>query len=196
MSWPTCTAALTAALHITPTVILVTRPEAVTRLTPGADAFFAREVHLSAADAHRLHTAVDWSPDEGVLTFYTAKRAGALVGAFLFVRVDTPHGPIEIAVGFDPAGSVRRVEVTKATVETRPWVLEALNAGLTGAYAGLRPGTTPGGATVVRAKAGPLPAYMAQEVDKGVTRALVAYGTFYRPPDGAGARSTNTGGGA
>jgi hypothetical protein len=180
MIWLTRTAVVAAVLHITPTVILVPRPEAVTRLTPGADAFFAREVHLSDADAHRLHTAVDWSPDEGVLTFYTAKRAGTAVGVFLFVRVDTPHGPLEVAVGFDAAGAVRRVEVTKATVETKPWVLEALRAGLTGAYTGLRPGTAPGGASVVRAKVGALPAYMAGEVDKGVARAVAAYGMLYQ----------------
>lgn len=180
MSWLTRTAVLAAVLHITPTVILVPRPEAVTRLTPGAEAFFAREVHLSAADAHRLHTAVDWSPDDGVLTFYTAKRGGTAVGAFLFVRVDTPHGPLEVAVGFDPTGTVRRVEVTKATVETKPWVLGALRAGLTDAYLGLRTGTAPGGATAVRAKVGALPAYMAEEVDKGVARALAAYGAFYK----------------
>jgi hypothetical protein len=175
-------AALAAVLHITPTVILIPRPDAVAHLTPGAEAFFAREVHLSHADAHRLHAAVDWSPDDGVLTFYTAKRAGTSVGAFVFVRVDTPHGPLEVAVGFDPTGTIRRVEVTKATVETKPWVLEALGAGLTGAYAGLRPGaaTRPGGAAVVRAKVGAMPSYIAGEVDKGVARALAAYGVFYK----------------
>jgi hypothetical protein len=179
MSWLIHTATMAAVLHITPTVVLVKRPDAVARLAPGAEAFFAREVHLSDADAHRLRAAVNWSPDDGVLTFYTARRAGGPVGAFLFVRVDTPHGPLEVAVGFDPAGTVRRVEVTKATVETKPWVLEALRAGLTGVYAGLRPGTTPSGAKAVRAKVGALPAYMAEEVDKGVARALAAYGAFY-----------------
>src|SRR6266508_2447033 len=123
MSWLARSAALAVVLHITPTVILLPRPDAVARLTPGAEAFFAREVHLSH--------------DDGFLTFYTAKRAGTSVGAFVFVRVDTPHGPLEVAVAFDPTGTVRRVEVTKATVETKPWVLEALRAGLKGAYTGL-----------------------------------------------------------
>src|SRR6266508_6642981 len=132
--------ALVCALSCVLAASAAARPEAVTRLTPGADAFFEREVHLSDADAHRLHTAVAWSPDDGVLTFYTAKRAGSPVGALLFVRVDTPHGPLEVAVGFDAAGTVRRVEVTKATVETKPWVLEALRAWLTGAYTGGRAG--------------------------------------------------------
>jgi len=167
-----------AILHITPTVILVKRPEAVTRLAPGADAFFAREAHLSGADAHRLNRAVDWSPEDGVLTFYIGKHGAATVGAFLFIRVDTPHGPLEVAVGFDPAGAIRAVEVTKATVETKPWVLEALRAGLTDAYKGLKPGTAPGGAATVREKVGELPEYMAEQVDKGVSRALAAYGMF------------------
>ncbi len=176
-------AVLAALLHITPTVILVKRPDAVARLAPGADAFLAREVHLSDRDAHKLHEAVDWSPEDGVLTFYVAQRggaAGAPVGAFLFVRVDTPHGPLEVAVGFDAAGTVRAAVVTKATVETKPWVAEALRAGLTDAYTGLRSGAAPAGAAQVRGKVGQLPAYMAGEVDKGVARALAAYGAFYR----------------
>ena len=102
MSW---LAVVLAVLHITPTVVLIKRPDAVQRLAPGADAFFAREIHLSAPDAHRLHEAVDWSPEDGVLTFYTAKRGNTTMGAFTFVRVDTPHGPLEVAVGFDPAGA-------------------------------------------------------------------------------------------
>ncbi|TMI95160.1 MAG: hypothetical protein E6H01_14550 [Bacillati bacterium ANGP1] len=180
MSWLIRAAVAGALLHITPTVILEKRPEAATRLAPGADAFFAREVHLSDPDAHKLHEAVDWSPEDGLLTFYTGKRGANVVSAFLFVRVDTPHGPIEVAVGFDPAGAVRGVEITKATVETKPWVLEALRAGLTDAYRGLKPGQTPGGASRVRDKVGQLPAYIAGEIDKGVARALAAYGAFYR----------------
>ncbi|MGH7673905.1 MAG: hypothetical protein ACREMV_01425, partial [Gemmatimonadales bacterium] len=64
-------------------------------------------MHLSEADAHRLHEAVDWSPSDGVLTLYAGTRGGAKVATFEFVRVDTPHGPIEVAVGLDPAGAVR-----------------------------------------------------------------------------------------
>jgi hypothetical protein len=172
-------AAIAALLHITPTVVLVKRPEAVSRLAPGADAFFAREVHLSDTDAHKLHEALDWGPEDGVLTFYVAKHGATAIGAIQFVRVDSPHGPVEVAVGFDPAGAIRGVTVTKATVETKPWVLEALRAGLTDAYVGLKPGATPGGAAAVREKVGQLPAYIAGEVDKGVARALTAYGAFY-----------------
>src|SRR5437899_7073563 len=164
MNWLIRAATIAALLHITPAVVLVKRPNAVQALLPGADAYFAREVHLSAADAHKLHEAVDWSPEDGVLTFYTGKHGASMVSAFLFARVDTPHGPIEVAVGFDPAGAVCGVEITKATVETKPWVLEALRAGLTDAYRGLKPGQTPGGASRVRDKVGQLPAYIAGEI--------------------------------
>jgi len=95
------------------------------------------------------------------------------------VRVDTPHGPIEVAVGFTPQGAVRGVVVTKATVEMKPWVLEAVAAGLTDHYRGLKPGGAPGGAAGIASRAGNLAVYVAGEVDKGVARALAAYGAFY-----------------
>src|SRR5438445_12893768 len=131
------TAAIAALLHITPAVVLVKRTDAVQALLPGADAYFAGEVHLSAADAHRLHEAVDWSPEDGVLAFYTGKAGSAAVGALEFVRVDTPHGPIEVAVGFTPQGAVRGVVVTQATVERQRRVLEAVGRGLTDHYRAL-----------------------------------------------------------
>jgi hypothetical protein len=175
----TALASLAALLHITPAVVLVKRPDAVQALLPGADAYFAREVHLSAADAHRLHESVDWSPDDGVLAFYTGKAGSTPVGALLFVRVDTPHGPIEVAVGFSPQGVVRGVIVTRATVEMKPWALDAVGAGLTQRYVGLKPGDTPAGAAAIATRAGNLAQYFAGEVDKGVARALAAYGAFY-----------------
>jgi len=172
-------AMIAAVLHITPAVVLVKRPDAVQALLPGADAYFAREVHLSDADAHKLHVAVDWSPEDGVLTFYRGKAGSAVVGALEFVRVDTPHGPIEVAVGFAPEGTVRGVIVTKATVEMKPWVLEAVAAGLTNRYRGLKTGDSPGGAAAIAGHVGDLAEYIAGEVDKGVARALAAYGAFY-----------------
>ncbi len=173
-------AAIAALLHITPVVVLVKRPDAVHALLPGADAYVAREVHLSAADAHRLHEAVDWSPEDGVLVFYGGMAGSTSMGALEFVRVDTPHGPIEVAVGFTPQGAVRGVVVTKATVEMKPWVLEAVAAGLTNHYRELKPGEVPRGAAALAGHTGSLAEYIAGEVDKGVARALAAYGTFYR----------------
>src|SRR5229473_3092681 len=78
--------AIAALLHITPVVVLVKRPDAVRTLLPGADAYVAREGHLSAADAHRLHEAVDWSPEDGVLVFYGGVAGSTSMGALGFVQ--------------------------------------------------------------------------------------------------------------
>ncbi|HJQ66143.1 MAG TPA: hypothetical protein VJ816_07185 [Gemmatimonadales bacterium] len=174
-------AGLATLLHITPTVVLVKREDAVRRLVPEATAFTAREVRLSTADARRLSAAANWSPSEGIVTFYTGARDTRPVGALTFIRVDTPHGPIEVAVGLDTNGSVRGVAVTKVTVETKPWTLAALRAGLLDQYAGVGPGRAPNGQAAIRSKVGALPAFIAGEVDKAVTRALAAYRLFYRP---------------
>jgi hypothetical protein len=173
--------AATLLLHITPVIVLIKRPAAVQALLPGANAYFQRDLHLSDRDAHRLHEVVDWSPENDVLTFYLGRSATADVGTLEFVRVDTPHGPIEVAVGFTPVGAVRQVLVTKATVEMKPWVQDAEGAGLLRSYAGLQPSQIPAGAAAVSGKTGSLAVYVAGEIDKGVQRALTAYSLFYRP---------------
>ncbi|HYU08094.1 MAG TPA: hypothetical protein VEK77_01795 [Gemmatimonadales bacterium] len=173
--------ALTAALlHITPTVILVKRQDAVARLLPGADKFAARELHLSSADSRRLHDAVGWEPPDGVVMFYIGKHQDQVTGALIFMRVDCQHGPIELAIGYDPRGTIRGVEVTKATVEMKPWIVEALGAGLTNEYRGSAVAQAPRGAEKVKPRIGAMPGYMAELIDKGVMHANAAYRLFYR----------------
>jgi len=75
-----------ALLHITPTVILVKRPDAVKQLLPGANQFLERDLHLSAPDAHRLHEALDWSPENGVLTGTPQVLRSFTVGPMWFYR--------------------------------------------------------------------------------------------------------------
>ncbi|MFN2572344.1 MAG: hypothetical protein ABR537_12175 [Gemmatimonadales bacterium] len=172
--------AVTAALlHITPTVIMVKRQDAVAHLLPGADKFAARELHLSSADSRRLHDAVGWEPPDGMVTFYIGTHQDQVAGSLMFIRVDSPHGPLELAIGFEPRGTIRGVEVTKATVEMKPWVLEALRAGLTDAYRGLTNDRVPGGAAKVKPRVGAMPGYMAELIDKGVMHAVAAYRLFY-----------------
>ena len=173
--------AVTAALlHITPTVILVKRQDAVARLLPGADNFAARELHLSSADSRRVHDAVGWEPPDGMVTFYIGKHQDQVTGALIFMRVDCQHGPIELAIGYDPRGTIRGVEVTKATVEMKPWIVEALGAGLTNEYRGLAVAQPPSGAEKVKPRIGTMPGYMAELIDKGVMHANAAYRLFYR----------------
>jgi len=173
-------AAMAVLLHITPTVTLVDRNEVVSRLLEGADRFTAREVHLSSADEHRLHDAAGWTPPDDVITFYLGKHADRVAGVLIFMRVDSPHGPLEVAVGFDSVGAIRGVEVTKATVETKPWIVEALRAGLTSQYRGLAVGATPAAAGTVKGKVGMMAEYMAELIDRGVAHAGASYRLFYR----------------
>jgi hypothetical protein len=173
-------AAAAVLLHITPTVTLMERPEVVSRLLDGADRFTAREVHLSSADERRLRDAAGWTPPDDVLTFYIGRRADRVEGVLVFMRVDSPHGPMEVAVGFDKTGAIRGVEVTKATVETKPWIVEALRAGLTDHYRGLAGDASPAAAGTVKGKVGTMAEYMAELVDRGVAHAGAAYRLFYR----------------
>ena len=173
-------AAAAALLHITPTVTLVDRSEVVARLLQGADRFTAREVHLSSSDERRLHDAAGWTPPDDVITFYLGKRADQVDGVLVFMRVDSPHGPLEVAVGFDTAGAIRGVEVTKATVETKPWIVEALRAGLTSQYRGAAANATPAAAPTVKGKVGMMAEYMAELIDRGVAHAAASYRLFYR----------------
>jgi len=83
-------AAAAALLHITPTVVLVKRQDAVARLLPGADNFAVRELHLSSADSRRLHDAVGWEPPDGVVTFYVGKHQGQVTGALIFIARGLP----------------------------------------------------------------------------------------------------------
>ncbi|HEY6092578.1 MAG TPA: hypothetical protein VIV83_11345 [Gemmatimonadales bacterium] len=173
--------AVTAALlHITPTVIMVKRQDAVAHLLPGADQFVERELHLSSADSKKIHDAVGWEPPDGVVTFFIGKHDDQTTGALLFMRIDSQHGPIELAIGYDAKGAVRGVEVTKATVEMKPWILEALKAGLTDEYRGMAVTAAPSGAEKVKPKIGAMPGYMAELIDKGVMHANAAYRLFYR----------------
>src|SRR2546422_5086030 len=131
-------AAIAALLHITPVVVLVKRPDAVRTLLPGADAYVAREVHLSATDAHRRHEAVDWSPEDGVLMFYGGTAGSTSVGALEFVRVDTPHGPIEVAVGVSPQGGARGGVVTEANGGVETWGVGGRAGGVTPHHRGVQ----------------------------------------------------------
>lgn len=169
-------AAAAVLLHITPTVVLVTRSDAVAKLLDGSERFTARDVHLSAADNRRLRDAAGWTPADGVITFYLGKHQDRVKGVVVFIRVDSPHGPLEVAVGFDPAGAIQGVEVTKATVETKPWMVEALRAGLTDHYRG----NGDAAAAAIKEKVGTMAVYMAELVDKGVAHADAAYRLFYR----------------
>ena len=104
---------------------------------------------------------------------------GETVGVVLFQQVDTPHGPSRSGSRSVPTARSRRV-VTTATVETKPWVQEAVASGLMNVRrhaAGRRPAE---GARSVGGKLGGMPQYMAELIATAVGRGLVLYGTLYK----------------
>src|SRR5260370_42299902 len=97
------------------------------------------------------------------------------------MRVDCQQGPLELAIGFGPEGTIRGVEVTKATVEMKPWVLEALRAGLTDSYRGLANDQAPAGAAEVKPQIGAMPGSQAGLIDQGGRHRGAAGRLVFRP---------------
>ena len=71
--------------------------------------------------------------------------------------------------------------VTTATVETKPWVQEALGTGLMDGFSGMREGDDPRKALDrVHGKVGGMPEYMAEVIATAVGRGMVLYGTLFK----------------
>jgi hypothetical protein len=134
-------ALLLGARHPTPTVVIVKQTDAIRMAQGGATQFFVRKVTIGKDDLARIRKEVDFSPENPDLSFYLGKTGeGKLVGVTLFPQVNTMHGPLEVALTINPDGSVASAVVTKATVETKPWVDEAVATGLMKRFQGMRSG--------------------------------------------------------
>jgi len=122
-------ALLLGARHPTPTVVMVKQTDLLRAALGGSGAkqFFVRKVTIGKDDLARIRREVDFSPEDPDLSFYLGKDAtGRLVGVTLFPQVNTMHGPLEVGLTLKPDGSIASVAVTRATVETKPWVEEAI----------------------------------------------------------------------
>ena len=140
-SWPLLLALLVGARHPTPTVVLVKQTDLIRMALPSAKQFFVRKVTIGKDDLARIRKEVDFSPEDPDLSFYLGKDgAGKLVGVTLFPQVNTMHGPLEVGLTLKPDGTIASVVVTKASVETKPWVEEAVATGLVKRFQGLRYG--------------------------------------------------------
>lgn len=175
-------------VHITPMVTLMERPDALRRLLPGAASYFARDVQLPESDLARLAEQADWQPEEPEVRFYYARDAsGKVLGATTFVRVDTRHGSIMVAVGFTPDDRIRDVLVTQASEETIPWLRQALSAHWTDAFQGVAVSASIPKAEAPRREIGAMARYMGKAITTGVRRAAALYTLSYRKPVEAGA---------
>jgi Na+-translocating ferredoxin:NAD+ oxidoreductase RnfG subunit len=109
----------------------------VAGLLGGATRFFVREVRLSTQERASIQGQYGWTPEEDYLRFYVGRDArGDLVAAAVFVTQFTVHGPVRVAVGLAPDGTVRGASVVELTEETFGWVKPLLDRQFTRQYAG------------------------------------------------------------
>jgi hypothetical protein len=123
--------------HITPPVVLLSEQDAVRGMTSGATKFFVREVRLTAEERETIRQQWGWQADDELYRFYLGRdAAGQLVAAVIFLSEFTIHGPIRVAVGLNPDGTVKDAKVVELTEETLPWLQVLLNQNLLQDYVG------------------------------------------------------------
>ena len=174
---------LLAARHPSPTVVLVRETDVIQRTLEDANQFFVRKVRIGKDDLARILQEVDYSPQDPDLKFYLGKAAdGKLKGVVFFPQVNTPHGPIEVGLTLSPEGTVASAIVTKATVETKPWVEQAVASGLLQKFRGMRYGDDVGSALKELSddKIGKLPYWEATVITTAVHHGLVLYHVLFR----------------
>ena len=157
-------------------------PTSSGRPSRGAKQYFVRTVSIGKQDLAAIRQAGDFTPADPDVQFYLGQgEGGATVGVVLFQQVDTPHGPLEVGLTFGPDGAVAHAMVTTATVETKPWVQEAVAAGSWTSSSACAQGDDPRKALQgLAGKLGGMPEYMAELVATAVGRGLVLYGTLYK----------------
>lgn len=176
------TALLGAAAHPSPKVVLVKHADYIRQTLAGAKQYFVRTVDIGKQDLAAIRQKSDYTPDDPDVQFYLGQGdGGAPVGVVLFQQVDTPHGPLEVGLTFGAGGAISRAAVTTATVETKPWVQEAIATGLMDQFTGMKPGDDPAKALgQVQGKLGGMPQYMAELIATAVGRGMTLYATLYK----------------
>lgn len=170
-----------AAVHITPTVVIQKQADVI-RATLPADAYFVRTVKVGKEDMKRIEQAGGVKLKDPEVKFYVGKSsAGEVQGVVLFPQVNTQHGPLEVGLTLAPDGTLSRAIVTKATVETKPWILEAVKTGFLDEFQGAPVGqrSAQALAKLEGAKPGKLPEFMGKIAVRAVDQGAVLYTTLY-----------------
>jgi hypothetical protein len=117
--------------------VLLSEQDAVRGMTGGATKFFVREVRLTAEERGMIRQQWGWQADEELYRFYLGRdAAGQLVAAVIFLTEFTIHGPVRVAVGLHPDGTVKDAKVVELTEETLPWLQGLLQHNLVQDYVG------------------------------------------------------------
>ncbi len=167
--------------HPTPKVVLAKQVDVIRQTLPGATRFFVRDVTIGKNDLDAIQAKVDWNPQDPDMKFYLGKNAGGeLQGVVFFPQVNTVHGPLEVGLTMNPDGSIADVVATVATVETKPWVEEALRTGLLQRFKGMRSGEQVAGALDgLKDQLGSMPYYEAELIATAVHHGLVLYNVLF-----------------
>ena len=176
-------AMLLVATHPTPVVELVKQVDVLLKTLPEGDQLFVRTVSLGKDDVARIEQEAHYTPENPDVLFYLGKDdAGTVNGVVLFAQTNTKHGPVEVGITFLPDGTVSSAIVTKATVETKPWVLKAVRSGLMSQFDGMEYGSDVGAPlTDPRyAQLGRMPLYMAGVIAATVGRGLILQHLLYQ----------------
>ena len=173
---------LLALAHPTPVVKLVEHADAIRQSLKGADRFFLHSVTIGKSDLAAIRRSVSFTPDDPDVRFYVGKRSdGSDVGVVLFAQANTVHGPVEVALAMTPDHKIGKVTVTRATVETKPWVQEAIATGFLDKMKGMSAADDPGAAvTPLKDHLGGMPFFEARVIATAVKQGLVLYEVLYR----------------
>jgi hypothetical protein len=163
--------------HITPPVVLASERDAVLAMTGGAKKFFVREVRLSPEEREAIQRQWGWRPEDERYRFYVGRDdAGQLTAAVIFLTEFTIHGPVRVAVGLGPDGTVRGATVVELTEETYPWLKPLIDQDFTRDYAGRGSQSRFGlGERWTRAGLESMPQFYAQVVASLIQRATILF---------------------
>ncbi|HEY6321334.1 MAG TPA: hypothetical protein VJA16_07235 [Thermoanaerobaculia bacterium] len=165
-------AAAPALAHVTPNVTLLKRGEFVKQGLPAATEFFEQKLAFGGADVAAIKSRTRWTPSEEDVKVYLGRDAEKrLAGSALFLWVPSEHGPVGVAVAFDPAGKILRAAVTDVGSEPLAWVRPLVEADGMAAFAGLPLDTAPDPAKMAPGVTGNMSRYYAEVIAEGVVRA-------------------------
>jgi hypothetical protein len=166
-------------------VVLLSERDAILGMLGGSSRFFVREVRLTPEEQRVIQQQWSWRPEAELYRFYLGRdAAGQLVAATIFLTEYTIHGPVRVAVGLSPDGTVKDARVVELTEETFPWLKPLLDLDFTRAYVGQNSQADFGlSERVVRVHLQSMSQFYGQIVASLIQRAAILYEmTFLKRP--------------
>lgn len=158
--------------HVTPTVQLERRGDFIRDSLAGATHFFEHKLDESAMAALAKSESRKWRPSAREIKVYVGRDAdGHEVGAVVFLRVPSEHGPVGLGVAFDAGGTILRAAVMEVGSEPLAWVQPLIDSGGLNTLKGLRAGQAVQAEKLAAGVKGSMSHYYAGILAQGVARA-------------------------